>query len=182
MTGNAIPHITAARESLSRLHRTNISPGSQAYVALAQEATAHAQIAIWDVLDEILALLDRPAIPGLPKGYELTTEQTGNGDRRWRYTLAGPQFSYASRYRYEFSETALTAGLRHAREQEDRRAGQVHRVPDQATATTCGCGADHQLPPLLAAAREAQVLNEPVHVAQNGDRTDVYGIANPEAD
>ena len=168
MTREALQHVTSARESLARLHRTSISPGSQAYSALAQEAIAHTGLAIWAVLDEILALLDssqQPSVPGLPKGYEITTRQTGNGNRKWRYELAGPQFAYASRHRYDTSEAALGAGIGHAKAQEYHRTG---------------------LDPLLAAAREAQALNKPVHVngreAGDDGRTDVYGIANPEVD
>lgn len=147
--------IAAGERGLHRLGNAGIGPDTQMYASLVQESIAHTLIAIAKILDG----QERPAVPGLPKGYEIVTQQAPEGRRKWRYVLAGPQFSYASRYRYDVSETALGAGIQYAREQEQQRSG---------------------LAPLLEAAREGQALNEPVRV--NGERTDVYGIANPEVD
>lgn len=148
-------HLAAGQECLKRLRNANVSPSTQMYASLIQESIANTLIAIALILDGS----ERPAVPGLPKGYEIVTQQAPDGRRTWRYVLTGPQFSYASRYMWGSSETALTNGIQYAREQKRQRAG---------------------LTPLLEAAREAEALNEPVHI--NGDRIDVYGIANPEVD
>jgi hypothetical protein len=124
------------------------------YASLAQEAIAHTLTAIAMILDG----QERPAVPGLPRGYDIATQQAPDGQHKWRYVLTGPRLSCASRYRYDTSETALGAGIRHARDDASVPSGP---------------------PPLLEAAREAQALNESL---VNGDRTDVYGIANPEVD
>lgn len=141
-------HIAAGQRVLHRLTNANVSPSTQMYAALAQESIAHTLTAIAMILDG----QERPAVPGLPKGYEIVTQQAPDGQRKWRYVLTGPQFSYASRYRWEVSETALGAGIGHAREQEQQRAG-LTLVNGQ---------------------------NEPEHV--NDGRIDVWGIANPEVD
>ena len=157
-------HIAEAREILGRLRPDGgIGPGTPMYGNLTQKAIGHALVAIADTLAAILDRIEPAAIPGLPAGYDIQTQQTGNGIQNWRYVLAGPGFAFASRYRWGDSETALTAGIRHAREHEQQH---------QAGMT-----------PLLDAARETQALNEPVHAVQDDwDRTDVYGIANPEVD
>jgi hypothetical protein len=161
MTGSPRDNLAEAREILGRLRPdSGIGAGTQMYGNLTQKAIGHALVAIGDTLAAILNRIEPAEIPGLPAGYEITTRQTGNGNRKWRYELAGPRMAYSSRYRYDTSETALTAGIRHARDDA--------AVPDG-------------LPPLLEAAREGQALNEPVHVVQD-DRIDVYGIGNPEVD
>jgi hypothetical protein len=116
MTETTAGNVAEAQAILDRLRDRSIGPGTQLYQNLAQRAIAHAVLAAAGVLGEILALLDGPSIPGLPKGYEITTRQTGNGNRKWRYELTGPGMAYSSRYRYDTSETALSAGIRHARD------------------------------------------------------------------
>lgn len=137
-------HIAIGQDNLSRLRRANISPSTQMYATMVQEAIAHALIAIARTLDG----QERPAVPGLPKGYDIQTQQSPEGQRKWRYVVTGPQFSHASRYRWDTSEGALAAGIIHARDQERHR---------QSEAWT----------PLPAA---AQALSEPIHVTQNGDQ------------
>jgi hypothetical protein len=56
-----------------------------------------------------------PQIPGLPSGYTLDTRQAPGGERKWAYVLAFPDNEFhATRFRWEASETALAAGIRHA--------------------------------------------------------------------
>lgn len=112
-------YIAAGQRVMRRLSNANVSPATPMYAALVQESTANTLIAIAMILDG----QERPAVPGLPRGYEIITQQTGNGIQNWRYVLTGPQFAYSSRYRWGDSETALTAGIRHARENEQQRSG-----------------------------------------------------------
>jgi hypothetical protein len=124
MTGTPRDNITEAREILGRLRPDGgIGPGTPMYGNLTQKAIGHALVAIADTLAAILDRIEPAAIPGLPRGYTIDTQQTGNGIQNWRYVLTGPGLAFASRYRWGDSETALTAGIRHAREHEQQHAG-----------------------------------------------------------
>jgi hypothetical protein len=114
-------HIAAGQHELRRLSNAGINPGSQMYASLTQKSIAHTLTAIAMILDG----QERPAIPGLPKGYDIQTQQAPEGQRKWRYAVAGPQFAYASRYRWDTSEGALAAGIVHCQEQERHRSGLV---------------------------------------------------------
>ena len=114
-------HIAAGQDCLRRLTRAGISPSTQMYASLTQESIAHTLTAIAMILDG----QERPSVPGLPKGYDIQTQQAPEGQRKWRYVVTGPQFAYSSRYRWDTSEGALGAGLQHAREQEQHRSGLV---------------------------------------------------------
>jgi len=175
MTGTPRDNLAEARDILGRLRPdSGIGPGTPMYGNLTQKAIGHALVAIGDTLAAILSQIEPAAIPGLPKGYYIQTQQTGNGIQNWRYVLTGPELAYSSRYRWGDSETALVAGIRHAREHEQQRGG-LTLVPEGRP--VC----DNRLDPLLEAAREGQALNDPVHAVQD-DRIDVYGIANPDVD
>lgn len=111
-------HALKARETLARLGRIN--PDTALYQNLALSGVISAALSVTDVLEAILARIEAgapPAIPGLPKGWEIDVQQTGNGNRHHRYVLTGPQFAYSSRYLWKRPEDALTAGIRHAQEQ-----------------------------------------------------------------
>lgn len=159
-------NMAEAQDILRRLSQNAIGPGTPMYANLAQRAIGHGLLAATGVLTEILALMDAkqaPAVPGLPRGYDIATQQAPDGQRKWRYVVTGPQFSHASRHRYDTSEAALGAGITHAREQEQHRQGETWKPLEEAAREEMA-----RIDPLLAAAREAQALNEPVHVTQNG--------------
>lgn len=86
-------------------------PGSLAYHGLAKFAIAH-------VLAAIAGYLEPPAgpdIPGLPRGWRVTTRQSGSGARKWGYVLTRPgREPECSDYRYRSSFGAVTAGLEYA--------------------------------------------------------------------
>lgn len=124
-------HIAEAREILDKLRPdSGIGPGTPMFGHLAQRAIGIALLAISGTLDEILSRIEPATVPGLPEGYEITTQQTGNGIRNWRYVLTGPEFSFASRYRWGDPETALVAGIRHAREREQEQRPHLASVND----------------------------------------------------
>jgi hypothetical protein len=112
-------HIAAGQACLRRLANAGINPSTQMYDSLTKESIAHTLTAIALILDG----QERPVVPGLPKGYDIATQQAPEGQRKWRYVVTGPQFSYSSRYRWDTSEGALGAGLQHAQEQERHRSG-----------------------------------------------------------
>jgi len=107
-------HITQAQADLRTLRSR--APGEAAYHGLAQSAIAHVLTALAILLDG----QERPAIPGLPRGYELDTQQAPDGRQTWRYILTGPdKREHASRYMWGSSETALANGIRAARHNQD---------------------------------------------------------------
>lgn len=116
-------NIAEAQRLLNTLRQGGIGPSTVMYQNLTQRAIGHGLVAVADVLGEILGMMTAPAVPGLPRGYDVQTERTGNGHQNWRYVLTGPAFAFTSRYKWSAPETALLAGIRHAREQEERRAG-----------------------------------------------------------
>ena len=122
-------NLAEAQRILDRLkQQPGIGPSTQMYQNLAQRAIGHGLLAATGVLTEILALMDgkdRPAVPGLPKGYEILTQQAPDGQHKWRFVLFGPQqFSHASRHRYDTSEAALGTGIQHAQQNERHQSGQ----------------------------------------------------------
>lgn len=109
MSKTIADHIARAEEDLdrSRQHRE----GAPAYAALVQSAIANALTAV------ALLLLgqEKPPIPGLPKGYELDTDQDPDGERKWAYTLTCPGGrAVTSRHLWGAYEGALGAGIRAA--------------------------------------------------------------------
>lgn len=153
MTENIAGYIATAQDRLRRLRNADINPSTQMYAALAQEAIANTLTAIAMILDG----QESPAVPGLPKGYDIQTQQAPEGQHKWRYVVTGPLFAHASRYRWDTSEGALSAGITHARDQESHRAGYNTALAD--------------------AAREAQALNEPVDITHRNSeaRHAAYG-------
>jgi hypothetical protein len=154
MTDTPRSQVAEAREILGKLRPdSGIGPSTPMYGNLTQRAIGLTLLAISGTLDEILGRMEPATIPGLPRGYTIDTQQTGNGNRNWRYTLTGPGFAFTSRYRWGDPETALTAGIRHARDHEQQKQAGLTLVSEN------GDG-----PPVC------------------DNRVDVYGIANPEAD
>lgn len=98
-----------AGEAMNRA--AGVNPASPLYQHLVLTGIYHTLAAIATCMEPPPG----PQIPGLPPGYGLATEQTTENDRKWRYVLTAPDSRVtASPYRWGYSETALTEGIRHA--------------------------------------------------------------------
>lgn len=109
-------HIAEAESDLDALRQ--YAPDEAAYRGLALTAIAHALAAIGLTLDGQEKAAQ--AIPGLPEGYQLTTEQSAGNDRKWRYVLISRDgIAWVSRYKWDSSDTAFVGGLRAARQHDE---------------------------------------------------------------
>ena len=105
-------NLNAALDAAAQLRRYDVS--AQAYGNTAQAGILHALVALGLLLNGQEKAAQ--AIPGLPEGYKVTTEQAGAGDRKWRSTVTSPDgVAWVSRYKWGDSETALISGIRQAR-------------------------------------------------------------------
>jgi hypothetical protein len=103
-------HRAMAEQALDNI--ANMAPGTSVYGQLTNKAIAHSLLAIATYLEPPPA----PEIPGLPKGWKLTTAQSNFGERLWGYTLTVPGRPPASnRHRWKSSSAALVAGLKAAK-------------------------------------------------------------------
>jgi hypothetical protein len=108
-------HRAEAEAILRQLKSRGGGPGSLAYHGLSLAAVVHVLIGISDGLDTLAAYLEPPDIPGLPKGWQVTTPQSKNGSHLWGYVLTRPgKDPDVSRYQFGSPGTALLAALKYA--------------------------------------------------------------------
>jgi hypothetical protein len=109
-------HRLLAEADISRMR--GLSPGNSQYRDLALSGLLH-------VLSAVASYLEpppRPVIPGLPEGWDLDVAQGATG--KWRYELrdpSGQEWRPPKSYWSE-PETALAAGVGHARQLAGMRA------------------------------------------------------------
>ena len=111
-------HRAAAEKDLDTRRVSGYSPSNAAYGNLTLSAAVHVLIGISEGLDILAAYLEPPPVPqvpGLPAGWQIATDQDPAGSRKWGYTLTPPgRPPLSNRHRWDTSEGALTAGIRHA--------------------------------------------------------------------
>jgi len=110
-------HRALAEADISRMR--GLSPGSSQYRDLALSGLLH-------VLSAVASYLEpppRPVIPGLPGGWDLDVTRGATG--KWRYELRDPsgQVWRPAKSYWSEPETALAAGVGHARQLARARAG-----------------------------------------------------------
>ena len=122
MTMTAGPLTPAERRELAEQNLeilATLTPGTTAYSGRAQAAIANAILELSSYAQALVGILEpqpAPEIPGLPEGWQLTTEQSNVGKRLWGYTLTIPgRVPVSNRHRWFTSDAALVAGLEHAR-------------------------------------------------------------------